>query len=87
MIRHTTPTVDFCSGPVNILDHFSPHARIATALAPFLLAVALRLIMGKNRITKVLLSLSTTWFAINILLTPYSTRMRDDLNSIRAIFR
>jgi hypothetical protein len=74
-------------GPVNILDDFSPHARVATALAPFLLAIVLRLILGKNKLTRVLLSLSTTWFAINILLTPYSARMQDDLVRIRMLFR
>lgn len=72
---------------MNILDDLSPHARVATALAPFLLAIVLRLILGKNKVTRLLLSLSTTWFAINILMTPYSSRMRDDLNSIRSMFR
>jgi len=74
-------------GPVNLLDDLSPHARVATALAPFLLAIVLRFILGKNKVTRLLLSLSTTWFAINILLTPYSTRMQDDINSIRSMFR
>lgn len=74
-------------GTVNILEDLSPHARVATALAPFLMAIILRLVVGKNRLTRVLLSLSTTWFAINILLTPYSARMQDDINSIRAMFR
>jgi hypothetical protein len=72
---------------VNILDDLSPHARVATAIAPFLLALILRLVVGKNRITKILLSVSTTWFAINILMTPYSMRMQEDLQIIRAMFR
>lgn len=72
---------------MNFLEDLSPHARVATALAPFLLAIILRLVVGKNRITRILLSLSTTWFAINILLTPYSSRMQEDLNSIRMMFR
>jgi hypothetical protein len=74
-------------GPANFLDDLSPHARVATALAPFLIAIVLRLFLGKNRVTKVLLSLSTTWFAINVLLTPYSARMQTDLESIRSMFR
>jgi hypothetical protein len=74
-------------GPVKILEDLSPHARIIIALAPFLLAISFRLILGKNKLTRILLSLSTTWFAINILLTPYSARMQDDLNSIRSLFR
>ena len=73
--------------PFKIFDDLSPHARVATALAPFLVAIVLRLIMGKNKLTRVLLSLSTTWFAINILLTPYSSRMQNDIQSIREIFR
>lgn len=74
-------------GPANLFDNLSPHARVATALVPFLVAIILRLILGKNRLTKILLSLSTTWFAINILLTPYSARMRTDIESIRSMFR
>lgn len=72
---------------MDLLSDLSPHARVATALAPFLVAIVLRLIMGKNKATRLLLSLTTTWFAINILLTPYSARMREDLSNIRAMFR
>lgn len=73
--------------PASILDDLSPHARVATAVAPFLLAIVLRLIFGKNRITRVLLSISTTWFAINIMMAPYSVSMRRDLDNLRAMFR
>ena len=73
--------------PVNILSDLSPHARVVMALAPFLVAIIFRLFFGKNKFTRVLLSLSTTWFAINILLTPYSARMRTDLLSLRSFFR
>jgi hypothetical protein len=72
---------------VNILNALSPHARVATAVAPFLLAIILRLIAGKTRVTRLLLSLSTTWFAINILLTPYSARMQEDLQTLWGMFR
>lgn len=60
---------------------------MATAVGPFLIALVLRLMLGKNKLTRVLLSISTTWFAINILLTPYSAGMRTDIESIRQIFR
>ena len=73
--------------PASLLDQFSPHARVATAVAPFLLAIVLRLIFGKNRITRILLSVSTTWFAINILMAPYSANMRSDLNDLRNWFQ
>ena len=72
---------------MNFLSDLSPHARVATALAPFLVAIVLRLIMGKNKVTRLLLSITTTWFAINILLTPYSARMREDISNIPAMFR
>ena len=74
-------------GPAAILEDLSPHARVATALIPFLAALVCRLLFGKNRFTRLLLSLSTTWFAINILLAPYSEPMQEDLTRLRAFFR
>jgi hypothetical protein len=71
--------------PATILDDLSPYARVATAVAPFLAAIALRLVIGKNRVTRILLSVSTTWFAINILLAPYSASMRRDLDHLWVI--
>jgi hypothetical protein len=71
--------VNFHMLPATILDDLSPHARVTTALVPFLLAIVLRLIFGKNRVTRILLSVSTTWFAINILMAPYSVGMQNDL--------
>lgn len=73
--------------PASLLEDISPHARVATAIAPFLVAIVFRLIFGKNRVTQVLLSISTTWFAINILMAPYSANMRSDLNDLRSLFR
>jgi hypothetical protein len=46
----------------------------------------MRLFLGKNRFTQVLLSLSTMWFAANVLLAPYSAGMRQDLMRLRSIF-
>ena len=68
-------------GPIDMLQDLSPHARVVIALAPFLAAIVARLILGKNKATRILLSVSTTWFAINILLTPYSSRLQTDLIS------
>jgi hypothetical protein len=70
-----------------VLTDFSPYARVTTAVAPFVAAIALRLMFGKNRVTRTLLSVSTTWFVINVLMAPYSTGMRDDLSNIGRIFR
>jgi hypothetical protein len=66
---------------------FSPYARVTTAVVPFVAAIALRLVFGKNRVTRTLLSVSTTWFAINVLMAPYSTGMREDLSNLRSMFR
>jgi hypothetical protein len=46
-----------------------------------------RLILGKNRLTQVLVSVSTTWFAINVLLAPLSQGMRRDILDMRSWFR
>jgi hypothetical protein len=47
----------------------------------------LRLVLGKNRLTEVLISLSTTWFVINVLMAPYSEGMRRDILDLRSWFR
>jgi hypothetical protein len=71
----------------SLLDKLSPYARVTTALAPFILAVVLRLILGANRLTRILFSISATWLAIHVLLAPYSVPMQRDLESLRGIFR
>ena len=70
-----------------IFENLSPHARVVTALLPFLAAIVLRLLLGKNQVTRVLLSISTTWFAINILMAPLSDGMRRDILDLRSWFR
>ena len=62
-----------------LIDALSPHARVATALIPFLVALVLRLAIGKNRLTRVALSVATMWFAINVLMAPYSVEMRQEI--------
>ena len=71
----------------SIFEELSPHARVATAVLPFVAAMLLRLILGKNRLTQVLVSVSTTWFAINVLLAPLSQGMRRDILDVRSWFR
>ena len=73
---------------LSILEDLSPHARVATAVAPFVGAMLLRLLLGKNRLTRALISLGTMWFAINVLAAPYSERMRQDIVDLQHnIFR
>ena len=71
----------------SILSHLSPYVRVLTAVLPFIIAMAARFIYGRNRVTQRLLSISTMWFAVNILLTPYSAAMQQDLAHLRAWFR
>jgi hypothetical protein len=70
-----------------IFEDLSPHARVATAVLPFVVAILLRIVLGKNQVTRLLLSISTTWFAINILMTPFSEGMRRDILDVRSWFR
>jgi hypothetical protein len=71
----------------NIFDHLSPHARVATAVTPFVVAILIRLLLGRNKLTRGLLSASTVWFVINVLMAPYSERMRQDLIVVQRMFR
>jgi hypothetical protein len=72
---------------LSIFEDLSPHARVATAVLPFVAAMLLRLILGKNRVTQVLVSVSTTWFAVNVLMAPLSEGMRRDILDVRSWFR
>jgi hypothetical protein len=72
----------------SLLDRLSPYARVVTDITPFLGAIVMRLIFGKNRLTRTLLSVTTAWFAVNVLMAPYSYGMRQDLvNLRRELFR
>jgi hypothetical protein len=69
------------------LDDLSPHARVATAVLPFLIAILVRVFVGKTKITSLLFSVGTIWFAINVLMAPYSARMQQDILELRSLFR
>jgi hypothetical protein len=56
---------------VPTIDTVLPYLKVATAVSPFVAALVVRLVVGKNRITKFLLSLATTWFAVNVVLSPF----------------
>ncbi len=73
--------------PIQLLEDLSPHARVATAVAPFVAALVLRVILGKSRVTSLCVTAGTVWFVINVLLAPYSARMRQDLTNLQYIFR
>jgi hypothetical protein len=70
-----------------LLDLLSPQARVAIAAAPFLAAIILRVAFGRNRITWWLITTTTIWFTINVLLAPFTAGMRQDLVNLRSMFR
>ena len=55
---------------------------MSTAVAPFVIAIVLRLLFGKNRMTGILLTLATTWFVVNVLIAPYSLEMQQDIRQV-----
>ena len=59
-----------------------PISRVTTAMAPFVAASALRMMFGKNRKTRLLLSVSVMWFAMNVLIAPYSAEVQQDLSRL-----
>jgi hypothetical protein len=60
-----------------------PHARVATAVLAFVIALIVRPVVRKNRFTGVLISVTMLWFAINVLVAAYSSRMRQDSLDLR----
>ncbi len=73
--------------PFELFEHLSPHARVATAVIPFVMAMLVRLALGKSRLTGWLITAATVWFAVNVLVAPYSDRMRQDIYNLQYIFR
>ena len=71
----------------NLLEDLTPHARVLTAVLPFVVAVVLRVVVGRNKLTRALISIGTMWFVVNVLMAPYSSRMRQDILDVRTIFR
>jgi hypothetical protein len=61
------------------LDGLTPEQRVATAVIPFVVAMLLRLILGRTQFTRWAITFSTMWFAFNVLLAPYSDGVRRDL--------
>ncbi len=68
--------------PGNLLDDLSPHARVATAVLPFVLAMLVRLLFGKTKTASWLITLTTVWFAAVVLMAPYSLGMRQDIRDL-----
>jgi hypothetical protein len=73
--------------PGGLLEQLSPHARVATAVAPFVGAVVFRLTTGRSKMASLLISIATTWFTVFVLLTPMSSTMQQDLMRLRYLFQ
>jgi len=71
--------------PGDIFAGLTPHARVATAVLPFVIAVFTRAILGSNTLTRWLMSLGVMWFAANVLMAPYSAGMRADIRNLRTL--
>jgi hypothetical protein len=71
--------------PGDIFNGLTPHARVVTAVLPFVIALSVRLVLGNNLLTRWLISLSVMWFAANILMAPYSAGMRQDIRNLRTL--
>ena len=69
----------------NLFNELSPHARVFTAVLPFALAILVRLLVGANQLTRWLVTLSVLWFAANVMLSPYSAGMRQDIRDLRTL--
>jgi hypothetical protein len=68
--------------PLKLLDELSPHARVATAVTPFLLAMLARLVWGKSQTMSWLITLSTMWFVVIVLMAPYSATLRQEIQNL-----
>ncbi len=60
-------------------DYLTPGVRVEVAVVPVAIAMLLRLILGRTHFTRWAVTIGTMWFAINVLLAPYSTGIRQDL--------
>ncbi len=69
------------------LDGLTPDERVGAAVAPFVVAMLLRVILGRTQFTRWSVALGTMWFAIHVLLAPYSTGVRQELIELGNRFR
>jgi hypothetical protein len=70
-----------------IFSTLGPYARLTSALVPFVTAMCVRLVFGRSRVVAWMISLSTMWFLVNVLLAPYSPGMREDFRALESMLR
>ncbi len=71
----------------NPFDVLTPEQRVATAVVPFVVAMLLRLLLGRTQLTRWAVTVGTMWFAFNVLIAPYSAGIRQDLFDLGNILR
>jgi hypothetical protein len=64
-----------------------PDELVALAALPVIIAILLRALLGRTQLTRWATTLGTMWFAINVLLAPYSDGIRQDLLELGNTFR
>jgi hypothetical protein len=81
--RHTLVPVWYATP----FDGFTPDDRVMLAVMPVALAICLRILLGRTQFTRWSATLGAMWFAINVLLAPYSEGMRVSLMELGQHFR
>ena len=73
--------------PGRLFAELTPQLRVATAVTPFVVAILVRLLLGRSLFTRWLITISTMWFMANIMLAPYSLGVRRGLMRLPSVFR
>jgi len=71
----------------SFLDYLTPEMRVQVAVAPVVIAMLLRFLLGRTQFTRWSIAIGTMWFAVNVLLTPYTAGIRQDLMEVSSRFR
>ncbi|MFL6815051.1 MAG: hypothetical protein ACJ8EK_13540 [Bradyrhizobium sp.] len=69
------------------LGHLTSDEQVAVAIAPFAIALLLRVLLGQTQFTPWIVMLSTMWFAMNVLVAPYSSGIRQAVIALGDRFR
>ena len=66
-----------------LTSNLTPYQRVGVASTPMLLSLLLRLLVGKNRPLQMVLMGSATWLAMNTVLSPYMSLMKENIGLLR----
>jgi hypothetical protein len=65
----------------------TPERQVLTAVLPFVTSMLLRVLLGRTEFSRWTITLATMWFAINVLLAPYSAGLLADILEFGQHFR